>query len=76
MINYADTGFIGSLFLLEGTTSAARAAAAKLDAPLALTPLATLEFRNTLNLAIIRQRIDRAQRDGLWQQFEAQISAG
>jgi hypothetical protein len=39
-------------------------------------PLATLELRNTLNLAIARKRITPADRDALWRQFETQIRTG
>lgn len=73
---FADTGFVASLFLEESTTAAAERALAQMDGSLPLIPLTLLEFRNTLNLAIVRGRIDEAGRDRLWQQFEAQISAG
>jgi predicted nucleic acid-binding protein len=76
MSAYADTGFITSLFLPETTSAAARKTAAHLRAPLPLIPLSKLEFRNSLNLAIIRRRISMAERDALWRQFETQIKAG
>ena len=76
MSHYADTGFITSLFLQESTSAAAWKVAEGLDSPLPLIPLAELEFRNSLNLAIVRGRINTAERDRLWRQFEAQISAG
>ena len=73
---YADTGFIVSLFLNESTTAAARSVAATFSKPLPLIPLVLLEYRNTLNLGIVRRRIDEAAREQLWRQFAAQIKAG
>ena len=76
MSRYADTGFLASLFLPEGTTAAAQKAVAGLREPLPLIPLALLEMRNTLNLAIVRKRITPTERDELWRQFDAQIRGG
>lgn len=76
MKGYADTGFVASLFLKETTQPAARRAVSAMREPLPLTPLTMLEFRNTLNLAIVRKRITTAERDSLWREFEAQIHEG
>jgi predicted nucleic acid-binding protein len=76
MSGYADTAFVASLFLKEDTSEAARKAAAGLHAPLPTIPLATLELRNTFNLAVARKRITVADRDALWRQFESQMRAG
>lgn len=76
MNNYADTGFLGSLYLVESTTAAAKAAVATLGEPLPLIPLAVLEMRNALNLAIVRGRISEAERDAAWRAFEAHVAAG
>ncbi len=76
MTAYADTGFLASLFLPEATTAAAEKAIAGLREPLPLIPLAMLEMRNTLNLAIARKRVTPAERDALLRQFEQQIAGG
>ena len=76
MSGFADTGFIVLLYLEEATTKAAQSALAGQRGPLPVIPLTILEFRNTLNLAIVRGRISAADRDALWRQFEAQIRAG
>jgi hypothetical protein len=73
---YADTGFLGSLYLQEATTKRAEAALAGLTEPLPLIPLTLLEFRNMLNLAISRTRISEAERDAAWRRFQAHIDAG
>ena len=73
---YADTGFLGSLYLAERTSAAARACMAHLGEPLPLIPLTMLELRNTLNLAIVRGRISEAERDAAWSRFAAHLAAG
>jgi hypothetical protein len=73
---YADTGFLASLFLMETTSRAAETAVAGLREPLPVIPLTALELRNAFNLAIARRRIDRAERDALWQRFETEVRAG
>ena len=76
MVNYADTGFIVSLYLEELTSERARAAMASLKQPLALTPLLRLEMRNAFNLAVNRKRINAAQRNGHLAAVEADIANG
>ena len=76
MKNYADTGFLGSLFLEEATTPAAEKAVAKLTEPLPLLPLGLLELRNTFNLAVVRGRIGEAERDEFWRRLELLIREG
>ena len=76
MSSYADTGLLASLYLAERTTAEARACVANLREPLPLIPLAMLELRNTLNLAIVRGRVSDAERDAAWLRFEAHLAAG
>lgn len=76
MKGYADTGFIASLYLEETTSEAAETALAAHGEPLPLIPLAMLEFRNTLNLAIVRGRMSEAERDAAWLRFQAHLAAG
>jgi predicted nucleic acid-binding protein len=76
MVVFADTGFIGSLYLKESTSAAARAAIQSELVVLPYTPLVALELRNAFNRAIQRGRITMAQRDALWQDVEADIAGG
>ena len=73
---YADTGFIVSLYLEETTTARAERAIAEHTEPLPILPLTELEFRNALNLAIVRKRIDQAERDAVWEQFLEHVEGG
>lgn len=76
MKGYADTGFLGSLFMEETTSEAAEKALARPGEPLPLIPLTMLEMRNTLNLGIVRGCLNEAERDAMWTTFEEQIAAG
>ena len=76
MVVFADTGFIGSLYLKESTSAAARAAIQSEPAVLPYTPLVALELRNAFNRAVQRGRVTLAQRDALWQDVEADIAGG
>ena len=76
MKGYADTGFLGSLYLEEATTERAEKTLAGQMEPLPLIPLTMLELRNTLNLAIVRKRISEAERDAAWNRLQGQITAG
>ena len=76
MKGYADTGFLGSLFIEETTSEAAQTAVAGQTEPLPVIPLTLLELRNTLNLAIVRGRISEAERDAAWSRFEGHVAGG
>lgn len=76
MSAYADTGFLVSLFLEETTSATADKVLAGLQGPLIITPLTVLEFRNALNLAIVRNRLTAVERDAVWQRFEEQRHGG
>lgn len=75
-MNYADTGFIISLYLEELTSQRAREAMASLKEPLVLTPLLRLEMRNAFNYAVNRQRITAAQRNEHLAAIEEDIAHG
>ena len=75
-MNYADTGFLVSLYLPETTTLIAVNEISRIKQPLALTPLLRLELRNALNFAVSRQRLTLSDRDSLWKQIEAQVQQG
>jgi len=73
---YADTGFIASLYLEESTSPVAERVFSDHGEPLLLSPLVVLELRNAMNFALGRGRIASEQRDAVWRQFEANLSAG
>ena len=75
MVAFADPGFIASLYLKESTSAPAWVAIQAQPVVLPLTPLAALELRNAFNRAVQRQRITAAQRDAVWQDVEADITA-
>ena len=75
-MNYADTGFIVSLYLPETTSGTARAEMAARNEPLALTPLSRLEIRNAFNRAVNQGRITLAQRDAYFGIVEAEVESG
>lgn len=75
-MNYADTGFIVSLYLSETTSAAAGKEAAAMKEPLALTPLSRLEIRNAFNRAVSQGRITLAQRDAYFEVIETGLESG
>ena len=75
-MNYADTGFLVSLYLPETTTGTATAEIARVTEPLAFTPLLRLELRNAFNFAIARRRLTLAKRDAIWRLIEIQREDG
>jgi hypothetical protein len=75
-MNYADTGFIVSLYLAETTSAAAEKDAAAMKEPLALIPLSRLEIRNAFNRAVNQGRITLTQRDAYFEVFEAAVDGG
>lgn len=75
-MNYADTGFIVSLYLAETTSGAARKEAAAMQEPLALIPLSQLEIHNAFNRAVNQGRITLAQRDTYLAVVEAGLESG
>ena len=75
-MNYADTGFIVSLYLPETTSGTARGEMAVWKEPLAITPLLRLEIRNAFNRAVNRGRITPAQRDTYFEIVESGFESG
>jgi predicted nucleic acid-binding protein len=75
-MNYADTGFLVSLYLPETTTLKAVSEISRITQPLAFTPWLRLELRNALNFAVARQRMTLAERDEVWKQIETQLQEG
>jgi predicted nucleic acid-binding protein len=75
-MNYADTGFLVSLYLPETTTLKAVSEISRITQPLAFTPLLRLELRNALNFAVACQRMTLVERDEVWKQIESQLRQG
>ena len=75
-MNYADTGFIVSLYLSETTSETARKEAAQMKEPIALIPLSQLEIRNAFNWAVNQGRITLPQRDAYFQVIETGLESG
>ena len=75
-MNYADTGFLVSLYLPETTTLKAASEISRITQPLAFTPWLRLELRNALNFAVARQRMTLVERDEVWKQIESQLRQG
>jgi predicted nucleic acid-binding protein len=76
MKSYADTGFLVSLYINETTTTAANTAVQVVRRPLPLIPLAYLELRNALLLAVFRKQISEATRQAAWRRVELDIKSG
>jgi predicted nucleic acid-binding protein len=77
VLTYADSGFVVSLYRpTEKLSSAARAAVKRASGPVFLSPLALLEIRNALNMAIHRREIGEAEREAVLADIRRQIEAG
>src|SRR5260221_11833071 len=76
MKSYADTGFLVSLYINERTTTAANIAVQLLRRPLPLIPLAYLELRNALHLAVVGKQITEAPRQAAWGRIELDLRTG
>lgn len=76
MVSYADTGFLISLYLPEGTTSRAEKAIRKAPLPVAISPLTLLELRNALNFAILRGQLTTIAKNEVWRCIEQQMENG
>lgn len=75
-MEYADTGFLLSLYLAESTTAAAATAMRAATLPLPLIPLTLLELRNGFRLAVFRQTITEDERAQCWEHLEQDLAAG
>lgn len=76
MTAYADTGFIVSLYKEQTTSAEANTAIRNLEAPVLLSDLSVLEFRNALNLAVFRKEIPTDSYDRVLLRFKADLEAG
>lgn len=62
-MNYADTGFLCSLYTPDAHTEKAIGLMERMTEPLAFTWLHQLEFRNALRLRVFRKEITAKHRD-------------
>jgi predicted nucleic acid-binding protein len=62
-MDYADTGFLCSLYAPDANTGKAAAAMKRMNSRLAFCWIHQLEFRNALRLRVFRKEITSAQRD-------------
>ena len=62
-MNYADTGFLCSLYAPDANTAKAAGLMKRMTEPLAFTWLHQLEFRNALRLRVFRKEITAKHRD-------------
>ena len=76
MIDYADTGFLCSLYAPDAHSPKAIKAMARQASPLAYTWIHQLEFRNALRLRVFRKEITPAQRDASLNLLLADLAAG
>lgn len=76
-MNYADSGFIVSLYRpSEGFSVEARRAIQQSPGPVFLSPLSLLEIRNALNLAIRRGEMGETEREAILADIRRQLEAG
>lgn len=76
-MNYADSGFIVSLYRpSEGLSREARRAIKQSPGPVMLSPLSLLEIRNALNMAIRRGEMGETERDAILDDIRRQLDAG
>lgn len=76
-MNYADSGFIVSLYRpSEGLSKPARRAIKQSPGPVFLSPLSLLEIRNALNFAIRRGEMGVTERDAVLTDIQRQLDAG
>ena len=76
MTDYADTGFLCSLYAPDAHTSRAIARMKRQKLPLPITWLHQLEFRNALRLRIFRKEIMPTQRDASLNAMLADLASG
>ncbi len=76
MTDYADTGFLCSLYAPDAHTAKAVAVMNRQSQPLAFTWIHQLEFRNALRLRVFRGEITTKQRDASMNLLLADLAAG
>lgn len=75
-MNYADSGFLVSLYLQETTSSEAITITASLPDPIQITPINRLEFENAIHRAVFQKRITSAEASIILADFELDLASG
>jgi predicted nucleic acid-binding protein len=75
-MNYADTGFLVSLYLQEVTSAEAVSVTTSLSEPIEIVSVTELEFENAIHRAEFNQRITSAEGKAIQAQFESDMAAG
>lgn len=76
-MNYADSGFIVSLYRpSEGLSRVARKTIKQSPGPVFLSPLSLLEIRNALNLAIRRGEMGKTEREAILADIRRLLDTG
>ena len=76
MNDYADTGFLCSLYAPDAHSPRAVKTMERQSAPLAFTWIHQLEFRNALRLRVFRREITPAERDASLNLLLADLAGG
>lgn len=76
MMEYADTGFLCSLYAPDAHTAKAAAAMRRMKSELAFVWIHQLEFRNALRLRVFRKEITPAQREASLNLLLADLALG
>lgn len=76
MTDYADTGFLCSLYAPDAHSAKAVAVMKRQSVPLAFTWIHQLEFRNALRLRVFRKEITATQRDASLNHLLADLTGG
>ena len=76
MMEYADTGFLCSLYAPDAHTAKAAAAMRRMKSELAFVWINQLEFRNALRLRVFRKEITPAQREASLNLLLADLALG
>lgn len=76
MSDYADTGFLCSLYAPDAHSERAIARMEQQGSPILFTWLHQIEFRNALRLRVYRGEITRAQREASLRHIQADLTDG
>lgn len=76
MSAYADTSFLGSLYILDSNSVLAAARMAKAKLPLLLTPFGELELTNAVSLRLFRKELSVSKVKAAHALIRADLEAG
>ncbi len=76
MSAYADTSFVGSLYLADANSNEAAARIAEVATPLLLSSLGELELINAVQLSVFRKEIGESDLGAALASFHTDVEAG